>query len=139
MDERQRQIFEKAYAAIDPDRREADERAHQEWLARHVDKYGILNLGQDEEIEQPPPPPQQTSFQLTDAQILRLIGDRIAKSFRENTIISPTQRQALGEAFALLRQEWLQDIDQKLGALKAEIETKNNRVELVRKGQRDVA
>jgi hypothetical protein len=137
-DWQRRKIFEKAYALVDHDRREAEEREHARWRARHFDPVlGRIDLGEPTEVEPTPPPqPRQTS-QLTDAQILRVVDDHIAKAFRENTVISPTQRQALGEAFALLRQQWQQDIDQKLGALKAEIETKNNRVELVRKGQRD--
>ena len=109
------------------------------WRARHYDPIlGRVDLGEPTEVEPTPPPqPRQTS-QLTDAQILRVVDDRIAKAFRENTVISPTQRQALGEAFVLLRQQWQQDIDQKLGALRAEIEVlsgvvRSNNVELIRK------
>lgn len=143
-DWQRRKIFEKARATVDPDRREQDAWQHAQWRARHFDPVlGRVDLGEPTEVEPTPPPqPRQTS-QLTDAQILRVVDDRIAKAFRENTVISPTQRQALGEAFALLRQEWLQDIDQKLGALRAEIEVlsnvvRSNNVELIRKGQKNV-
>ena len=54
MDEWQRrQILERAYAAIDPQRRADDERKHQEWLERHRDPItGRIDLGEDQEIEQ---------------------------------------------------------------------------------------
>jgi hypothetical protein len=54
MDEHQkRQILQKAYAAVDSDRREADAWEHRQWLEMHRDRYGILDLGEDREIEQP--------------------------------------------------------------------------------------
>ena len=73
MDERQRQIFEKAFAILD--RREADAREHARWLGRHFDPVlGRVDLGEPttevEPTSPPPPQPRQTS-QLTDAQILR--------------------------------------------------------------------
>ena len=61
MDERQRQIFEKAYAILD--RREADERTHQEWLGRHYDPItDRVDLGEDEEIDQSPPQQQSSEM-----------------------------------------------------------------------------
>ena len=76
---------------------------------------------------------------MTDAELDRRINDCITKYIEDNRI-----REAIGEAIGMLHNELQEDIEQKIGALKAEIEVlssvvKNNRIELVRKGQRDVA
>ena len=62
---------------------------------------------------------------------------RIAKFLDEN-LFTENQREALGYVIADLRQEWLQDIDQKLGELRAEVEVlrgvvKSNNVELIKR------
>ena len=47
MDEhRKRQILQKAHAILD--RREQDAWEHRQWRERHRDRYGILDLGEDE-------------------------------------------------------------------------------------------
>jgi hypothetical protein len=145
MDERQkRQIIEKAYAILD--RREDDEREHQEWLARHVDRYGILDLGEAEEVEQMPPQQRSTSYQfpLTDAQLVRMIDARVEAAIRE---LRPEIDRACNnladyadmglddladkakKEFGELRREFHDYVEKKLG--------KGN-VELIRK-ERDVA
>ena len=129
MDERQRQIFEKAFAILD--RREADAREHARWLGRHFDPVlGRVDLGEPttevEPTSPPPPQPRQTS-QLTDAQILRVVDDRIAKAFRENTVISPTQRQVLGEALALTRMEMRKEMREHVAKEVAGLREENRR------------
>ena len=86
--ERAKEIHDKARALVGS--REQDAWQHRQWREQHRDRYGILDMGEPTEVEPtPPPPPRQTS-QLTDAQILRLIDDRIAKSS-----IAPQVNEAL--------------------------------------------
>jgi hypothetical protein len=61
MDEwERRQILQKAREAVD--RREGAAWEHREWLGRHIDKYGIIDLGEAREVEPSPQPQQELIF-----------------------------------------------------------------------------
>jgi hypothetical protein len=122
MDERQRKIFEKAHAILD--RRKDDERAHQEWLARHYDPVTErYDLGEDEEmIEQPPPQQQQRSG----------ASGLIYKTHNNDTPPPPSEPAqdsvmfyAIAEALALqsieMRKEMREHVAKELAGLRDEI------------------
>ena len=148
--ERAKEILDKAREIVSS--REDDEREHRKWREQHRDRYGILDLGEStREVEPTPPPqPRQTS-QLTDAQILRLIDDRIAKSS-----IAPQVNEALYNLSGLvakllddlhkmieLHEKKIVELEKKNAALRDDVEllriVKGNRIEMVTRGNRDVA
>ena len=157
MDERQRRIFEKAYAAIDPARREAEERAHQEWLYRHYDPITErYDLGEDEEIDQLPSQQQQRSSDemvfktYSPAQQQSNVMDPVTEaawnSWADRKIQSALNHQAewmknsIAHALVLERQLMREEI----GSLRAEVEIlrgviKSQNIGVITRGHRDVA
>lgn len=139
MDKHQkRQILEKARAAVDPDRLAADAWEHRQWREQHRDRYGILNLGQDEEIE--PTPQQQRS---SDEMVYKTF-ETPAPALTDAQIFNDEQAEALGYVIAHLRIYTREYVDQKLGELRAEIEVlsgvvRSNNVEMIKKRGSNVA
>lgn len=139
MDEHQRrEIFQKARAIVDS--REQDAWEHRRWQEQHRDRYGILNLGQDEEIEQPPQ--QQRS---SDEMVYKTYAPAQQQPpLPDAQIFNDKQGEALVYVIVELRAYTREYVDQKLGELRAEIEVlsgvlKNNNVELIKKRDKNVA
>ena len=113
--ERAKEIHDKARAIVGT--REQDAWQHRQWQEQHRDRYGILNLGQDEEIEQPPQ--QQRSC---DEMFYKTFETPAPAPLTDAQIFNDKQGEALVYVIVELRAYTREYVDQKLVELRAEIE-----------------
>ena len=135
--ERAKEIHDKARAIVGS--REQERGSIANGREQHRDRYGILNLGQDEEIEQPPQ--QQRS---SDEMVYKTFETPAPAPLTDAQIFNDKQGEALVYVIVELRAYTREYVDQKLVELRAEIEilrgvVKNNNVELIKKRDKNVA